>query len=97
MTALADRNDVVDAGREGMREFQPEIDGLSADAADGLCGIDLLLVGFKLRSLRAVVIRPRVRSARLVSGHGVSPFTGMKKHPDFRVLVYMGKTWVKSG
>lgn len=54
-----------------VREFQPEVNRLAADAASGLRGIDFLLVALKLCPLRAAVIGACVRLARLVSGHGV--------------------------
>ena len=70
VAAFGDRNNVVDAWRHRMWKPDMKIDFLSADAADGLCGEDFALVGFKLRTLRAVVIRAQI-GFRLVSGHGV--------------------------
>ena len=75
--AFGNRNDMVDAGRERMREFQPEVNRLAADSADLLRRVDFLLVRLELCPLRAVVVRPQVRAGScsvrhgiLLSGHG---------------------------
>lgn len=49
VSAFDDGDDVVDAGRERMRELIAEIDRLAADAANGLRRIDLLLFRSKAR------------------------------------------------
>ena len=95
MPALCNRNDVVNAGGKRVREFQPEIDRIAADAADLLRRVDLALVGFKLTPLRSAVVGTAVR-ARSGLGHGVTPFRethacvqrafGHEKSTLFRVL-----------
>ena len=70
-----------------MREFQPEVNRLAADAADLLRHVDFLLVRFKLRTLRAVVIGAQVRLGSRRVRHGVSSFQGMKKAPCSECLV----------
>jgi len=63
-----------------MREFQPEIDRISADAADRLRGIDALLVGVELCPLRPVVIGTQVRLCSGCVRHGHAPFKSYSQH-----------------
>lgn len=49
MPALGHGNDVVDARRKRMRKLAAEIHRFAADAAHGLCSIDLLLLRSKAR------------------------------------------------
>ena len=56
MPSLGHRDDVVDTSGEGVGVFFGEIHRLSADSADGLCGIYLFLVRIKLHSMCAVSV-----------------------------------------
>jgi len=68
---------VVDAGRQRIRELDPEVHGLAADTADLLCGIDLLFVGIELRPLSAVVVRAEIWLCHSVtSGYKNSTLAG---------------------
>ena len=79
MTALTDGDDMVDAGRERVRKFERKIHRLTADAADLLRGVYLLLVRFKLRPLSAVVVGSEVGSCPGLVGHGGSAPFGYEK------------------
>lgn len=68
VSAFDDGDDVVDAGRERMRELIAEIDRLAADAANGLRRIDLLFVPLKGQTVCAVVVWPLV-AARCPACH----------------------------
>ena len=61
MAVSRNGDDVIYAGRKRMWEFQAEVHRLTAYSADSLRGIYFLLVGFKLRSLSAVVIGTKIR------------------------------------
>ena len=78
-----------------MWPFHAEIYGVAADAAVGLGCVELLFVGFKLRTLGAVVIGAEIgaeAACRTCSGlwHGTL-LSGYEKSTLFRVLVlYLG-------
>ena len=59
MPALGHGNDVVDARRKRMRKLAAEIHRFAADAAHGLCSIDLLFVALKGQTVRAVTVWAR--------------------------------------
>ena len=73
VSTFDDGDDVVDAGRERMRELIAEIDRLAADAANGLRRIDLLFVPLKGQTVCAVVVWPLV-AARLPAIRMQPPF-----------------------
>ena len=72
MPSLGHGNDVVDAWRKRMRKLAAEIHGFAADAAQGLCSIDLLFVALKGQTVRAVTVwaRNSLWHMRLL-GHGL--------------------------
>ena len=72
VAALGHRNDVVDARRKRMRKLAAEIHRFAADAAHGLCSIDLLFVALKGQTVRAVTVwaRNSLWHMRLL-GHGL--------------------------
>lgn len=91
VTASGDRDNVIHAGGKRMRPFHTEIYGVAADAAVGLGCVDLLFVGFKLRTPGAVVVGALIRTeAACRSGSGLwhgTLLSGHEKSTLFRVLV----------
>lgn len=74
VSAFDDGDDVVDAGRERMRELIAEIDRLAADAANGLRRIDLLFVPLKGQTVCAVVVCRSLRRGVLSAIRMQPPF-----------------------